>query len=86
MVLLLCVLQTRAKLNSDSVPKVMGNLLYHLATRFKGSKERASMLLDYIATGKVGTEQQLTGVVMATLECIGLIECLHVQLPWSFAR
>lgn len=55
--------QTRAKLGDDSISKVMGNLLYHMATRFKGSKERASMLLDYISGGKLTTEQQLSGKV-----------------------
>ncbi len=50
----------------------MGNLLYHMATRFKGSKERASTLIEYISSNKITTEQQLTGshsngVVMATV-------------------
>lgn len=53
--------QVQTKLNTKPVSKVMGNLLYHMATRFKGSQERASMLLEYICTEEVCTEQQLSG-------------------------
>lgn len=55
--------QTRDKLGSEPISKVVGNLLYHIATRFKGSGSRASMLLDYVSTGKLVTEQQLSGKV-----------------------
>lgn len=60
------VFQVQIKLNSNCVSKVTGNLLYHIATRFKGSPERASLLLDYVCTEKIATEQQLTGVALAT--------------------
>lgn len=65
--------QAREQLNSDAISKVMGNLLYHMATRFKGSKGRASMLLKYISSGKIGTEQQLSGVAMAMGACAFLL-------------
>ena len=52
----------------------MGNLLYHMATRFKGSKERASMLVEYISTSKLTTEQQLTGVAIVT--ALGMLNLL----------
>lgn len=53
--------QARSKLDGAPVSKGVGNLLYHTATRFKGSKVRASMLLDYITSEKLVTEQQLSG-------------------------
>ena len=53
--------QVQAQLNSEPVSKAIGNLLYHMATRFKGSPERASILLEYICAGKLCTEQQLSG-------------------------
>lgn len=53
--------QIQAKLSSTSVSKVIGNLLYHVATRFKGSAERVSIFLDYICAGQITTEQQLSG-------------------------
>jgi len=39
----------------------MGNLLYHVATKFKGSRERASMLVKYIGQEKLKSELQLNG-------------------------
>lgn len=59
----------------------MGNLLYHMATRFKGSRDRASMLLKYISSGKISTEQQLSGVAMAMWDIGGVcafITCFHL--------
>jgi hypothetical protein len=53
--------QAQARLNGTSVTKVMGNLLYHMATRYKGPQERGSVLLECICAEKVCTEQQLTG-------------------------
>ena len=43
------------------VDRSVGTLLYHIATRFRGSQERAAMLAEYVCGGKVTTEVQLTG-------------------------
>ena len=45
----------------DHVDRPVGTLLYHIATRFRGSKERAAMLAEYVCGGKVTAEVQLTG-------------------------
>ena len=39
----------------------VGTLLYHIATRFRGTQERAAMLVEYVCGGKVAGEVQLTG-------------------------
>ena len=36
-------------------------MLYHLATRFKGSAERRDMVLGYICSKKIASEPQLSG-------------------------
>ena len=46
---------------SGHVDRSVGTLLYHIATRFRGSQERAAMLAEYVCGGKVTTEVQLTG-------------------------
>ena len=53
--------QARSKVNSDAILKEMGKLLYHLATRFKGSTDRQFMLLDYICSKRIASEPQLSG-------------------------
>ena len=35
--------------------------MYMVLFRFKGSKERGDMLLDYVCDLRISTEQQLTG-------------------------
>ena len=41
--------------------KVVGNLLYHVATRFKGSPARAGLLLACVCDGRISGGEQLTG-------------------------
>ena len=41
--------------------KKVGNLLYHMATRFKGSEERAAMLLEYVCDLRISSGEQLSG-------------------------
>ncbi len=41
--------------------KSMGNLLYHMATRFKGSETRAALVVDYVCSDKLTSEPQLAG-------------------------
>ena len=53
--------QLQNELGGRAVSKGTGNLLYHVATRFKGRKERASMLVKYISLEKLTSELQLTG-------------------------
>ena len=48
-------------MGSQAISKGMGNLLYHIATRFKGHRGRASMLVKYIAEEKLTSELQLAG-------------------------
>ena len=51
----------RGKLGEPPITKAMGNLLYHIATKFKGSRERASMLVEYVGFEKLKSELQLNG-------------------------
>ena len=39
----------------------MGTLLYHIATRFKGSDDRVDLLLQYVCDNRIASEPQLTG-------------------------
>ena len=55
------LLQARELRVGGHVDKAVGTLLYHIATRFRGSQERAAMLAEYVCEGKVNTEVQLTG-------------------------
>ena len=41
---------------------MIGSLIYHMATRFKGSEERSAMLMTYVCSKKIATEPQITGV------------------------
>lgn len=41
--------------------KPLGNLLYHIATRYKGPDGRVSMLVGYVCAKKLTTEPQTTG-------------------------
>ena len=59
--MLACV-QARQILGERKLEKSIGNLLYHTATRFKGSETRRIFLLTYICSMQIATEQQLTGV------------------------
>ena len=69
---LLLPLQARSQLGADGVDKVMGNLLYHMATRFKGPEERSSMLMVYICSRRIATEPQITGVQCTVGVCEGV--------------
>ena len=64
----------------DAVDKAMGNLLYHMATRFKGSEERTSLLLDYVCGKKICTELQITGSDKAYLLQILQLQLRKVEL------
>ena len=60
----LCSFQARIKIDDGAINKVVGNLLYHMATRYKGSKERLTMLLEYVCSERLTSEPQLTGVLL----------------------
>ncbi len=45
------LLQAREQCGSH-VNRPVGTLLYHIATRFRGSKERAAMLAEYVCRGE----------------------------------
>lgn len=53
------ILQVQERLG-DAIDKATGNLLYHMATRFKDSEKRTSFLLDYVCGKKICTELQIT--------------------------
>lgn len=92
---LLLPLQARSKLGADRVDKVVGNLLYHMATRFKGPEERSAMLMVYICSRKIATEPQITGVCVVCVcvrtrahRCVGAYvhECiceLELSALWN---
>ena len=61
-VFLLACVQARQIVGEGKLEKSIGNLLYHTATRFKGSETRRIFLLTYICSVQIATEQQLTGV------------------------
>ena len=63
--------QAREKLGDD-VGKETGNLLYHMATRFKGSQVRCAMLLEYVCSKKISSEPQLTGMINTAEALVGL--------------
>ena len=54
--------KARSILGDGAVDKMIGSLLYHMATRFKGSEERSAMLMTYVCSKKIATEPQITGV------------------------
>lgn len=54
--------QSRLEAGGGSLDKSQGNLLYHLATRFKGTQPRLEMVLEYICDRRIASEPQLTGL------------------------
>lgn len=44
---------------SGDISKQVGNMLYHIATRFKGSQENTKLLIDYVCSNKITSELQL---------------------------
>lgn len=64
------LLPTKAKIKvGGELDKTVGSLLYHLATRFKGQPDRASVILDYVCARKIASELQLTGEHGLVLLC-----------------
>ena len=51
----------QAKSLCNEIDKQLGNKLYQIATRFKGSNERAELLVEYVCNGKLVTEPQMIG-------------------------
>ena len=77
------LLQARERCG-DHVDRPVGTLLYHIATRFRGSKERAAMLAEYVCGGKVTAEVQLTGEEGRGGERRGVVNgrvcCVHTYI------
>ncbi|XP_014664975.1 PREDICTED: glutamine--tRNA ligase-like [Priapulus caudatus] len=49
---------------SDGIDKATGNLLYHVATKLKKQvKHRLAFLTEYVASGNIATELQLTAAL-----------------------
>ena len=67
-------LQVQERLG-DAIDKATGNLLYHMATRFKDSEKRTSFLLDYVCGKKICTELQITGALMTVCATAGTFNC-----------
>jgi glutaminyl-tRNA synthetase len=61
--LMFLIKQARMILGDHPLEKSVGNLLYHTATRFKGSETRRMFLLTYICSQQIATEQQLTAAL-----------------------
>lgn len=38
-------------------------MLYHIATRYKGSQENTELLINYVCTDKITSELQLNGMI-----------------------
>ena len=50
-----------SKLNGGTdISKTTGTLLYHIATKLK-NKKRLNFLLNYVVSGKIASEPQLSG-------------------------
>lgn len=56
------IAQTQQALNGSKVTKSIGNLLYHMATRYKGFDSRSEFIVNYICAEKLTSEPQLTGM------------------------
>ena len=50
-------------LYSEGFDKSTGNLLYHIATRYKGPEGRINLLVNYVCAKKLTTEPQATGML-----------------------
>ena len=56
-----CMYIIQARTHSNDISRQVGNKLYQIATRFKGSDERVWLLVQYVCEGKLATEPQMTG-------------------------
>ena len=56
-------MSTQAEKICSEIDKATGNLLYHVATKFKETSEKISTVVEYICTKKITSEAQLTGIV-----------------------
>lgn len=50
-------------------------MLYHIATRYKGSQENSKLLIKYICSNKITSELQLNGMIT------GIIIWSHFLIP-----
>lgn len=53
------ILQARSFIGD--IDKQVGNKLYQIATRFKGTDERLMLLVGYVCDGRLNTELQMAG-------------------------
>ena len=73
-----CLFQANS-LRNGGFDKSIGNLLYHIATRYKGPEGRINLLVNYVCAKKLTSEPQATGKCVIT---ISSADCIQKSVQW----
>ena len=87
-------MQSTSLLGGGKIDRVMGKLLYQVATRYEGSDANRDMLVEYVCGGKLTNEPQLSGLLLqrspvpvwspvCVCVCVCVCMCVHaIQMDY----